>query len=123
MTTEFSFPVIELVDRYTIARVKYDKTNGANAAELDFYTAQMAKLDVELIQAELFILEDIHRRIWAMEDDFKKCRIDGADLSEIGQRALDIRDLNNYRVQYKNSIADKLSDPVKEIKQDHTSEN
>jgi hypothetical protein len=123
MTTEFSFPVIELVDRYTIARVKYDKTSGANAAELDFYTAQMAKLDMQLIQAELSVLEDIHRRIWAMEDDFKKCRIDGADLSEIGQRALDIRDLNNYRVQYKNSIADKLNDPVKEIKQDHTSEN
>ena len=123
MTTEFSFPVIELVDRYTIARVKYDKTRGANAAELDFYTAQLAKLDVELIQAELSVLEDIHRRIWAMEDDFKKCRIDGADLSEIGQRALDIRDLNNYRVQYKNSIADKLNDPVREIKQDHTSEN
>jgi hypothetical protein len=123
MTTEFSFPVIELVDRYTIARVKYDKTNGANAAELDFYTSQMAKLDTQLIQAELSVLEDIHRRIWAMEDDFKKCRIDGADLSEIGQRALDIRDLNNYRVQYKNSIADKLNDPVREIKQDHTSEN
>jgi hypothetical protein len=117
------FPIIELVDRYTIARVKYDKTSGANAAELDFYSAQIAKLDVELIQAELLALEDIHRRIWAMEDDFKKCRIDGADLAEIGQRALDIRDLNNYRVQYKNSIADKLNDPVKEIKQDHTSEN
>jgi hypothetical protein len=123
MTTEFGFPVIELVDRYTIARVKYDKTSGANAAELDFYSAQIAKLDVKLIQAELLALEDIHRRIWAMEDDFKKCRIDGADLAEIGQRALDIRDLNNYRVQYKNSIADKLNDPVREIKQDHTSED
>lgn len=123
MTAEFSFPVIELVDRYTIARVKYNKTNGANAAELEFYSAQIAKLDKQLIQAELFILEDIHQRIWAMEDDFKKCRIDGADLAEIGQRALDIRDLNNYRVQYKNLIADKLNDPVREIKQDHTSED
>jgi hypothetical protein len=123
MTTEFSFPVIELVDRYTIARVKYDKTRGSNTAELDFYSAQIAKLDVQLIQAELSALEDIHRRIWAMEDDFKKCRIDGADLAEIGKRALDIRDLNNYRVQYKNSIADKLNDPVREIKQDHTSED
>ena len=121
--TEFAFPIIELVDRYTIARVKYEKTGGANAAELEFYSAQIAKLDKQLIQAELVILEDIHRRIWAMEDDFKKCRIDGADLAEIGQRALDIRDLNNYRVQYKNSIADKLNDPVKEIKQDHISEN
>jgi hypothetical protein len=123
MTTEFSFPVIELVDRYTIARVKYEKTNGANSAELDFYYKEICKLDLATIQAELLALEDIHRRIWAMEDDFKKCRIDGADLAEIGQRALDIRDLNNHRVKYKNSIAEKCGSAVKEIKQDHTSEN
>jgi hypothetical protein len=119
----FEFPVIELVDRYTIARVKYEKTNGANQAELDFYQTQINKLDVNLIQAELTELENIHRRIWAMEDDFKKCRIDGAELSDIGKRALDIRDLNNHRVEYKNSIAGKLNDPVRDIKQDHISEN
>lgn len=112
----FKFPVIELVDRYTIARVKYDKTGGANAAELDFYHNELRRLDLTAIQGELVILEDIHRRIWAMEDDFKKCRIDGADLAEIGQRALDIRDLNNHRVAYKNTIAEKLNDPVREIK-------
>jgi hypothetical protein len=123
MATTFKFPIIELVDRYTIARVKHEKTQGANQAELDFYQQQINQLDVYAIQAELFVLEDIHRRIWAMEDDFKKCRIDGADLSEIGRRALEIRDLNNFRVQYKNTIADKLNDPVKEIKKDHTSEN
>lgn len=121
--SNFQFPVIELVDRYTIACVKYEKTAGANLAELAFYQDQIAKLDVELIKDELRELTDIHRRIWAMEDDFKKCRIDRSDLSEIGQRALDIRDLNNHRVAYKNSIADKLNDPVREIKQDHTSEN
>jgi hypothetical protein len=119
----FQFPVIELVDRYTIARVKYEKTNGANQAELDFYQQQINQLDVNLIQVELTQLENIHRQIWAMEDDFKKRRIDGADLADIGQRALDIRDLNNYRVAYKNSIAGKLNNPVREIKQDHTSEN
>ena len=113
----FAFPLIELVDRYTIARVKYEKTAGANQAELDFYQQQINQLNVQLIQSELFVLEDIHRRIWAMEDDFKKCRIDGVDLSEIGRRALAIRDLNNYRVQYKNQMAEKLQDPVKEIKQ------
>ena len=123
MTIEFRFPVIELVDRYTIARVKYEKTSGANQAELDFYQQQIDQLDVELIQAELTELENVHRRIWALEDDFKKCRIDGVDLSEIGRRALEIRDINNYRVQYKNAMADKLNDPVREIKKDHTSEH
>lgn len=121
--TDFKFPVIELVDRYTIARVKYEKTQGANRAELEFYQTEINKLDVELIKDELIELENIHRRIWAMEDDFKKCRLDGVDLSEIGRRALEIRDINNFRVQYKNSMAAKCNDAVREIKQDHTSEN
>lgn len=118
----FQFPIIELVDRYTIALVKYDKTNGANSPELTFYAEQINKIDVALIQHELDQLESIHRQIWALEDDFKKCRIDGTDLSEIGQRALDIRDINNLRVRYKNSIAEKLNDAVREIKQDHASQ-
>jgi len=121
--SSFRFPIIELVDRYTIARVKYEKTVGANQAELDFYQQQIDLLDKDLIATELQELENIHRRIWAMEDDFKKCRVDQVDLAEIGRRALEIRDINNYRVQYKNAIATKLNDPVKEIKKDHTSEN
>lgn len=123
MKMEFEFPVIELVDRYTIARIKYEKTNGANAAELEFYTKQIKKLNYSLIKDELELLESIHRQIWNLEDDFKKCRVDGVDLAEIGRRALQIRDINNYRVQYKNTIADKLGDMVREIKKDHTSEN
>jgi hypothetical protein len=113
---KFEFPVIELVDRYTIARVKYEKTDGANATELLFYHQQIAQLPMDRITTELAELENIHRQIWAMEDDFKKCRIDGADLSEIGRRALAIRDLNNHRVQYKNAMAEKLNNPVREIK-------
>ena len=70
MKTEFEFPVIELVDRYTIARVKYEKTAGANEAELAFYTKQIAKLDQNLIKDELEQLESIHRQIWNLE--FKK---------------------------------------------------
>lgn len=119
----FKFPIIELVDRYTIACVKYEKTSGANAEELKFYQQQIDKLDLALIQADLNELENIHRRIWALEDDFKKCKIDGTELAEIGRRALEIRDINNHRVKYKNSIAEKCNDAVREIKQDHTSEN
>lgn len=123
MAMTFKFPIIELVDRYTIARVKYDKTTGANAAELEFYQGEIDKLNVDVIKDDLIELENIHRRIWAMENDFKKCRLDGVDLAEIGRRALEIRDINNFRVQYKNSIAAKCNDAVREIKQDHTSEN
>jgi hypothetical protein len=123
MKINFEFPVIELVDRYAIACVKYAKTDGANEAELLFYQKQIEKLDLSLIGLDLAELEHVHRLIWDLEDDFKKCRIDGASLEEIGRRALEIRDLNNYRVRFKNSIAEKLNDPVREIKRDHYSEN
>lgn len=116
------FPVIELVDRYTIACVKHQRTQGANQAELDFYTEQMRELDLALIQTEIDSLIDLHNQIWNMEDDFKKCRLAGVDLAEIGRRALAVRDLNNSRIVYKNRIAEILNDPVREIKKDHVSE-
>jgi hypothetical protein len=40
-------------------------------------------------------------------------------LQEIGRRAIAIRDFNNKRIVYKNSIATILGHPVREIKQDH----
>ena len=113
---EFKFPVIELVDRYTIARVKHKKTDGANQAELDFYQQQIDRLNVDKIKNWLPALEDLHSLIWELEDDFKKCRIDGTDLAEVGRRALEIRDHNNLRIRVKNLMASLLGDPVREIK-------
>jgi len=116
------FPVIELVDRYTIAVVKHQKTQGANQAELDFYCVQMQELNLDRIHRQVNTLIKLHAVIWGMEDDFKKCRLAGVDLAEIGRRALAIRDLNNSRVTLKNQIAELLNDPVREIKQDHVSD-
>ena len=116
------FPVIELVDRYTIARVKHERTHGANQAELDFYSEQIQELDTEQIQPLLDQLTQIHRRIWNLEDDFKKYRETDYSLEEIGRRSLIIRDLNQHRVAYKNQIAAAVGCAVREIKQDHASE-
>lgn len=106
---------MELVDRYVIAQVKYDRT-GANLEELLFYELQMAHVDKILIWDELQAFKILHNKIWSLEDDFKKCRIDGTDLAEIGKRALEIRDYNQFRVDLKNKVAEKLNDPVREIK-------
>jgi hypothetical protein len=37
-------------------------------------------------------------------------------LAEVGRRALEIRDYNQFRVKLKNAVAEKLNDPVREIK-------
>jgi TolA-binding protein len=116
------FPVIELVDRYTIAQVKHEHTHGANQAELDFYSEQIQELDTVQIQHLLDQLTQIHRHIWNLEDDFKKYRETNYSLEEIGRRSLIIRDLNQHRVAYKNQIAAAVGCAVREIKQDHASE-
>lgn len=118
------FPVIELVDRYAIAKLKSDKTDGANLAELDFYQKQLAASDYNLapIQQDLDHLYGIHRKIWSLEAELKSGREAELSLEELGRRAIMIRDLNNQRIQLKNTMATKLGCTVREIKKDHLSE-
>ena len=53
------FPVIELVDRYCIAKLKFAKL-GNNKEELDFYTEQLGNINFELIKDELDQLYQVH---------------------------------------------------------------
>lgn len=110
------FPVIELVDRYCIAKLKFAKL-GTNKEELDFYTEQLSTIDFKLIQYELDQLYEVHNQVWELEDDFKKYRVEKLyDLAEVGRRALECRDILEKRYTLKNIMADKLNDPVREIK-------
>lgn len=116
------FPAIEIVDRYAIAIVKNTKTNNANAEEVAFYNAQLLELGIPISHPLLVQLITHHEYVWSLEDDFKKGRIDGLPLEEIGRRALHIRDIGYQRVELKNALAELVNDPVREIKKDHISE-
>ena len=113
-------PVLELIDRLCIARVKYVRTKGANQVELDWYEerfnqlAQSPELD-QVIEA----MTDIHHAIWDLEWQLKSGVEQMLSLQEIGRRAIAIRDFNNRRIAYKNSVAAILKHAVTEIKQDH----
>ena len=115
------FPIIELVDRYAIALLKFNKTQ-ANKEELDFYSHQLTEFDITQIEAELDALYNIHGCIWKLEAELKTGREAELALDEIGRRAIAIRDYNNKRIALKNSIAEKLKCSVREIKKDHLSE-
>jgi hypothetical protein len=117
-----TFPIIELVDRLAIAEVKSHRTNGANGAELAYYMDQALKVDLDLIVNEYQALKEIHNKIWELESELKTGREAELALEEIGRRAIIIRDHNNKRILLKNAIAEKLSCPVREIKQDHLSQ-
>ena len=113
-------PVLELIDRLCIARVKHARTNGANQVERDWYEDKLAQLpqSAELDEA-IQAMTDIHHAIWDLEWQLKSGVEQMLSLQEIGRRAIAIRDFNNKRIVYKNSIATILGHPVKEIKQDH----
>ena len=113
-------PVLELVDRLCIARVKHARTQGANQVELDWYEHKLAQLpqSTELDEA-IQAMTDIHHAIWDLEWQLKSGVEQMLSLQEIGRRAIAIRDFNNRRIAYKNSVADILGHPVIEIKQDH----
>ena len=113
-------PVLELIDRLCIARVKHARTQGANQVERDWYEHKLAQLpqSAELDEA-IQAMTDIHHAIWDLEWQLKSGVEQMLSLQEIGRRAIAIRDHNNKRIAYKNSVASILGHPVKEIKHDH----
>ena len=115
------FPVIELVDRYAIAKLKHFKT-GVNQIEVDFYKEQLKSYDLAAVSSEIDELYKIHEVIWSLESELKTGREQELPLEEIGRRAILIRDWNNKRIILKNKIAETLNCPVREIKQDHLSQ-
>ena len=113
---------LELVDRLCIARVKFERTKGANQVELDWYENQFAKLpQSEELNRDIAAMTEIHNAIWDLEWQLKSGVEQQLSLEEIGRRAIRIRDHNNKRITYKNSIAKLLGHPVTELKQDHLS--
>ena len=113
-------PVLELIDRLCIARVKHARSQGANQVERDWYEDKLAQLpqSAELDEA-IQAMTDIHHAIWDLEWQLKSGVEQMLSLQEIGRRAIAIRDFNNKRIAYKNSVANILGHPVTEIKQDH----
>jgi uncharacterized protein YdcH (DUF465 family) len=109
------------VDRLAIAEIKWQRTQ-ANHEELEWYQQQMQQLDVSLIAQHMQRLQDIHNSIWELEKQLKSGQEHQLSLSEIGRRAIEIRNLNNKRIQLKNQMAEILSCPVREIKHEHISQ-
>ena len=71
------------------------------------------------LDADIQAMTDIHHAIWDLEWQLKSGVEQMLSLQEIGRRAIAIRDFNNRRIAYKNSVAHILGHPVQEIKQDH----
>jgi len=122
-------PQLELIDRLCIARVKYERINGANQDELDWYEERYGEMIQNLSPEQLTQLKSdieeitrIHNGIWDLEWQLKSGVEHLLPMDEIGRRAIAIRDLNNQRISFKNSIAALFGLKLREIKTDHLSD-
>ena len=128
MTMQF-LPELELIDRLCIARIKFERTTGGNQAELDWYEARYQELLDRLTESQQQTLDHniaeitrIHNQIWDLEWQLKSGVENLLSMAEIGERAIAIRDWNNRRITYKNSIAELFGLELREIKTDHLSD-
>ena len=106
-------PISEIIDRYTITKLKSERTEEDVSNELHVYEKELAQYGVNL---ETYInnMYEINSKIWETESDIRS----GVKLplDEIGRLALKVRDLNCERNAIKADIVDKFSEGFKEIK-------
>lgn len=122
-------PELELIDRLCIARIKFERTSGGNQDELDWYEDRYSELIATLTTEQRATLDHniqeitvIHNQIWDLEWQLKSGVEHLLPMDEIGRRAIAIRDWNNRRITYKNSIAELFGMKLREIKTDHLSD-
>ena len=111
-------PLSEILDRYTITKLKLERTDEDVSEELRTYKREIDNPDYvdKSNQINSFIdrLYEINGELWNTEGDIRK----GVDmpLEEIGRLALKVRDLNCKRNEIKAEIVDTFSEGFKEIK-------
>ena len=111
-------PLSEILDRYTITKLKSERTNEDVSDELRTYQAEIDNPDyVERSnQIASFIdrLYGINGQLWDTEKDIRN-DVD-IPLKEVGRLALKVRDLNCERNEIKAEIVDVFAEGFKEIK-------
>ena len=111
-------PLSEILDRYTITKLKSERTNEDVSEELKTYKAEIENpiYSEKSNQIISFInrLYGINGQLWDTEKDIRN----GVDmpLKEVGRLALKVRDLNCKRNEIKAEIVDVFSEGFKEIK-------
>ena len=111
-------PISEILDRYTITKLKSERTSEDVSEELRAYAREIDNPEYsdKSNQIVFFIdrLYEINGKLWDTEGNIRK----GVDmpLEEVGTLALKVRDLNCTRNEIKAEIVDTFSEGFKEIK-------
>jgi hypothetical protein len=116
----------DIIDRWAIAKLKAERI-GAEESKKEYLwfceginelATRHPAIDWILYRRDIL---NIHSRIWDLESGIRQGKLDN-DLTEVGRRAIQIRDWNKKRVALKNEINMKTGEGFQDIKKDHGSE-
>ncbi len=113
----------ELLDRFTILirKATFDPPN--YKSKLEAFTNALSELQLDSALLLLICnLQMVNTEIWTLESDIRKGCEGELGLTEVGRRALRIRDLNKTRIETVNAINHLLGDDTTERKFDHASQ-
>jgi len=113
-------PISEIIDRYTIALLKRDRTCENVEDEINAYYLEINKYrDCEPFVKKLM---SANATIWDLETKAGRSNVDTGNISleEIGRIAMEVRHWNKIRNGIKAEIVDKYNQGFKEIKVNYT---
>jgi len=113
-----NYPVAEMADRYTIARLKFERIQSNErfrfSAEMDIYFEELDKY--EELNPFLERLFESNGKIWDLETEIRRGALEDKGFAWIGERAIAIRDENRVRVGIKGEIVDHYGEGFKDMK-------
>ena len=115
----------DIIDRSTIAKLKAERIKeDESIKEWECFSGEISILQKKYphIPMQMFfdLLLKVNSMIWDLESDLRLGKLDGA-LSEVGRRAIEIREHNSLRVQVKNILNKLVGEGFQDIKKDHVS--
>ena len=119
-------PISEIIDRYTITKLKTERTDEDVSGELNSYREEIDKYKID-VEEYINRMYKINGALWNYETQMRKLMdskngtgpiVDANELplEEIGKLALLVRDINGTRNGLKSEIVEKFSEGFKDIK-------
>ena len=119
-------PISEIIDRYTITKLKTERTDEDVSGELNSYREEIDKYKID-VEEYINRMYKINGTLWNYETQMRKLMdskngtgpiVDANELplEEIGKLALLVRDINGTRNGLKSEIVEKFSEGFKDIK-------
>lgn len=116
----------DIVDRYSIALLKWERTKAPTAKDevryMEYGFLELRKRFPWALWTEMLgLIKEVNGHIWDLESEMRQGKLDG-DLVETGRRAILIRKFNGVRVRVKNLVNLMTGEGVQDVKIDHLSQ-